>query len=67
MKTEKDINNNLMVNDFVLHPKTGIRGRIDSFEWSGKRRALIKNNDKALHIIDVAELELISREDKSND
>ena len=60
-KPPKDINNGLMVNDIVKDKNNGCTGRVDGFEWSGIRRALVENGSGGFYVIDVARLELVLR------
>lgn len=62
MSKDKDINNGFMVNDIVKNKLGNVQGQIQDFEWSGGRRAVIRQNkNNYFNVISVLELVLVSR------
>jgi hypothetical protein len=57
MTKKDDPNKGFKIGDLVEHRGSGVKGLIENFEWSGKRRALIKKtNSPGWYVRDLDEL-----------
>lgn len=62
---EEESKDGFKIGDYVRNTKTGVMGQIAGFEWSGVKRALIKEyeNSKDYKVIAITELELVMKEE----